>query len=57
MNNLDNLNFTELSSSEMKLVQGGNWIDDLLVFFGGSIEALAAYLGMTVEEVRKLLGT
>ncbi|MET3020535.1 hypothetical protein [Flavobacterium hydatis] len=30
MKNLKNLNFTELSRSEMKQVQGGGWLDDVL---------------------------
>lgn len=30
MDNLEKLNFTELSSSEMKEVQGGDWVGDVL---------------------------
>jgi len=55
MENLKKMNFTELDASEMKIVHGGNWVDDLLKVLG-SIEAVAAYLGMSVEEVSRLLG-
>ncbi|UPZ17361.1 hypothetical protein [Flavobacterium humidisoli] len=55
MDNLKKMNFTELDPSEMKLVQGGNWVDDLVVVLG-SLEAVAAYLGKTVDEVRAMLG-
>ncbi|MET3033234.1 hypothetical protein [Flavobacterium johnsoniae] len=59
MDNLKNLNFTELNPSEMKLVNGGNWLDtlrQLLDALDGNVEALAAYVGMSVEELRSLLG-
>ncbi|STO15076.1 hypothetical protein [Flavobacterium hibernum] len=57
MNNLKKMNFTELSSSEMKQVQGGDLSDllkDLLKII--SIEDAAASVGMTVQQVRDLLG-
>jgi|GEM_PF-1713794 hypothetical protein len=59
MDNLKKLNFTELDPSEMKLVQGGGWVDDVVKivdFLGGNLDAAAAYLGITVEEIRRLLG-
>jgi hypothetical protein len=55
MDNLKKMNFTELDPSEMKLVQGGGWLEDLVVVLG-SLEAVAAYLGKTVDEVRAMLG-
>lgn len=59
MDNLKTLNFTELDPSEMQLVQGGNWLDDVLNVvksLDGNVEAAAAFLGMTVQELRTLLG-
>jgi hypothetical protein len=54
---MENLNFTELTSSEMKQVKGGNWLDDLLkVIDALGIEAAAASVGMTVQQLRDLLG-
>lgn len=54
---MENLNFTELTPFEMKEVKGGNWLDNLrnVVNILG-IEAAAASVGMTVQQVRDLLG-
>ncbi|QLC66217.1 class IIb bacteriocin, lactobin A/cerein 7B family [Flavobacterium sp. LPB0248] len=54
MDNLKNLNFTELNPSEMKQVRGGGLIDDILSIL--DIEALAKQLDITIEEARKILG-
>jgi len=55
MDNLKNFGFTELNPSEMKQIQGGNLIEDIERLFG-SLEGYAAYLGITIEELRKRLG-
>lgn len=54
MDNLKNLNFTELDPSEMKHVRGGNWLETLVEVLG--IVAAADMLGITIEELRKRLG-
>ncbi|WP_427872159.1 hypothetical protein [Flavobacterium sp. MMS24-S5] len=57
MDDLKSLDFTELSPSEMKQVKGGNWIDELEKLVNSiGIDAAAAFVGMTVQELRNLLG-
>ncbi len=59
MENLKKMNFTELDASEMKIVHGGDAFDDvikLVELLGNNYDAIAAILGMSVEEVRRLLG-
>jgi len=59
MDGFKNNNFTELSVSEMKQVQGGNYLDDVLKVvegLGGNLNASAAVLGMSVQQLRDMLG-
>ncbi|MDY0987718.1 hypothetical protein BSF41_04920 [Flavobacterium sp. ACN2] len=54
---MENLDFTELTPYEMKQVKGGNWVDEVEKIVNAiGIDAAAAFLGMTVQQVRDLLG-
>ncbi len=51
------MNFTELNPSEMKQLKGGNWLDAVQKLVDSiGIDAAAAFVGMTVQELRDLLG-
>ena len=52
MDNLKNLNFTELKPSEMKQVRGGDLLGELTAIY----KDLADLLGISVEELLKRLG-
>ncbi|MGE8343086.1 MAG: hypothetical protein ACN6OI_18805 [Flavobacterium sp.] len=52
---MENLDFTELTPYEMKQVKGGNWVDEVEKIVN-AIGIDAAFLGMTVQQVRDLLG-
>jgi hypothetical protein len=57
MENLKKMNFTELNPSEMKQLKGGNWLDAVQKLVDSiGIDAAAAFVGMTVQELRDLLG-